>query len=93
MTRNSKNISRPQRATGGTPLDFHIEIMPNGRGYRIHISGVRAVKSFSFECIVVRLKRRVIKILGSDLDIASLEQSVVEISGDIREVELVYDKF
>ncbi len=93
MTRILKNTSNEEKAKGGIPLDFHVEILPKGRGYSVLISGVRAVKSFSFECVAVRLKRRLIKILGEGLEIASLEENVVQISGGIREIEMAYDKF
>ena len=51
MTRKTKNDAQPKRHGGMIPLDFHIEVMPRGRGYRALICGVRAVKSFSYECI------------------------------------------
>ena len=93
MTRNLKNTPNNEKPKVGIPLDFRVEIMPSGRGYCVLISGVRAVKSFSFECVTVRSKRRVIKILGEGLEIASLEENVVQISGGIREIEMAYDKF
>ncbi len=93
MTRILKDASSKNSAKQGIPLDFHIEIMPKGKGFRVLVSGVRAVKSFSFECIIVRLRRRSLKIIGDGLEIASLEDNVVQISGDIKEFELLYDKF
>lgn len=93
MTRISKNAFQKKKISSSIPLDFRIEIMPNGRGYRVLISGVRSVRSFSNECIIVRLRRRSLKIVGDGLDIASLEENVVQISGNIKEFELVYDKY
>ena len=93
MTRILKKSKELHHTFEKIPLDFHIEIMPKGRGYKVLVSGVRSVKSFSFECILVRLKRRTLKIVGERLEIASLEDSVVQISGDIKEFELLYDKF
>ena len=67
------------KSSGRIPLDFYIEIMPKGGGYRVLVSGVRTVRSFSFSCIVLRLKRRSLKVVGDCLDICSLEDNVVEI--------------
>lgn len=93
MTHIMKKSTEQHYVFEKIPLDFHIEIMPKGRGYRVLVSGVRSVKSFSFECVMVRLKRRTLKIVGEKLEIASLEDSVVQISGSIKEFELLYDKF
>lgn len=93
MTGTPKKFREMNKSSGIIPLDFHIEIMPKGRGYRVLISGVRSVKSFSSGCVVIRMKRRSLKIMGDGLDIASLEDNVVQISGAIKEFELLYDKF
>jgi hypothetical protein len=49
MTRILKKSNEQKQHSEKIPLDFYIEIMPSGRGYRVVVSGVRSVKSFSFE--------------------------------------------
>ena len=93
MTRIIKKNPAPNKFGSSIPLDFHIEITPKGRSFRVLISGVRAVKSFALECVLLRLKRRTLKITGDELEIASLEDNVVEISGLVKELEILYDKF
>ena len=93
MTRIIKKSSNSYKSGTRIPLDFHIEIMPKGRAFRVLVGGARAVKSFASECVVLRLKRRTLKITGDGLEIASLEDSVVEISGFVKEFELLNDKF
>ena len=62
---------------------FHAELFGNGKNISLLISGVRAINEFSQTSILLSLRKELISVRGSLLEISVLESRNIRITGKI----------
>ncbi len=68
---------------------FHIEVDKVGRAFSVSICEVRSVTELSDNKVSLKLKKGSISVSGSELEISVYENSIVEIYGIVRGIELL----
>lgn len=72
--------------------DFHIEIDKLGVRISLLLSGASAIRDFSDESALFRVRGFFVKVNGRGLNITVYENKTVELVGRIEGVEFIYDK-
>ena len=89
MTEKNKiTLSDAARLTS----DFHLAMDRLGRGISLTLSGASAIRDFSDECALFRVRGFFVRVRGSNMSIIVYENKTVELTGRIEGVEIVYDK-
>ena len=72
--------------------DFHLSMDRAGRGISLILSGASAIRDFSDQCALFRVRGFLVRVKGAQMSITVYENKTVELTGRIEGVEIVYDK-
>ena len=71
------------------PDGFHLEADRFKEGISLSIAGISSILDFSEQRVLVRVKKRRIEIVGTELSVTVYENRIVEITGRISGVSFL----